>query len=244
MLALAVSAPFLTRALGRDAGYPLAAGFAAGGLVVATQAKRVLAGRPVQADLPWIPGLGVRLHLTLDGLALVFALLVLGVGVLVMTYSALLRPGHPAGTSLRPAHPVRGVDARPGARRRRAGAVRLLGDHHRLLVLPDRQPRRTGRQAGHPGAAGHRVRRAGAAGRAGAGRRRRRQLRVAYHPRRLRCAPGQRAGAGDRRADRAGLPDQVGAGAVPLLAAGAMVADTPISAYLQRRRWSRPESTC
>ncbi|HMA46214.1 MAG TPA: proton-conducting transporter membrane subunit [Frankiaceae bacterium] len=102
MLALAVSAPFLTRALGRDAGYPLAAGFAAGGLVVATQAPGVLAGRPVQADLPWIPGLGVRLHLTLDGLALVFALLVLGVGVLVMTYSARYfasdtRPGRAYG---------------------------------------------------------------------------------------------------------------------------------------------------
>lgn len=44
-------------------------------------------GEPVSASVPWIPSLGIHLQLYLDGLALLFALLITGVGTLVTLYS-------------------------------------------------------------------------------------------------------------------------------------------------------------
>ncbi|MDT0308094.1 Na+/H+ antiporter subunit A [Streptomyces sp. DSM 44917] len=53
-------------------------------------AGRVLGGdrRPVTESLPWAPDLGLRLDLRLDGLALLMVLVVSGVGVLVLSYAA------------------------------------------------------------------------------------------------------------------------------------------------------------
>ena len=45
----------------------------------------VLGGRPVMGGWAWIPGVGLNVTLRLDGLALLFALLILGIGVLVAT---------------------------------------------------------------------------------------------------------------------------------------------------------------
>ncbi|MGE5136493.1 MAG: hydrogen gas-evolving membrane-bound hydrogenase subunit E [Gemmatimonadota bacterium] len=83
---LALLAPLLERRLGRNAGYPLAAGFLAVAVLLATQAPAVLAGRPETASWRWIPALGVSFSLRLDGLASLFCLLVLGVGALIMAY--------------------------------------------------------------------------------------------------------------------------------------------------------------
>lgn len=83
---LALLAPLLERLLGRNAGYPLAAGFLAVAVLLATQAPTVLAGRPETASWRWIPALGVSFSLRLDGLASLFCLLVLGVGALIMAY--------------------------------------------------------------------------------------------------------------------------------------------------------------
>ncbi|MDF2936465.1 MAG: monovalent cation/H antiporter, subunit 1 [Paenibacillaceae bacterium] len=44
-------------------------------------------GEPVSASVPWMPSLGIHLQLYLDGLALLFALLITGVGTLVTLYS-------------------------------------------------------------------------------------------------------------------------------------------------------------
>ncbi|MFP4126084.1 MAG: hydrogen gas-evolving membrane-bound hydrogenase subunit E [Alphaproteobacteria bacterium] len=44
---------------------------------------------------PWIPGLGVELSFTIDGLSLTFALLITGVGALVLAYSASYLKGQP-----------------------------------------------------------------------------------------------------------------------------------------------------
>jgi len=88
LAALAAGAPLLARRLGRATGYVLSAGFlAAAGLLVAL-APRVLGGGAVEASTPWLPSLGVEAALRLDGLSLVFALVALVVGALVMAYCA------------------------------------------------------------------------------------------------------------------------------------------------------------
>ncbi|PLT46087.1 Na(+) H(+) antiporter subunit A [Paenibacillus pasadenensis] len=44
-------------------------------------------GAPLSASMPWMPSLGVNLELRLDGLAMLFALLISGIGALVVLYS-------------------------------------------------------------------------------------------------------------------------------------------------------------
>jgi multicomponent Na+:H+ antiporter subunit A len=94
LLACAGLAPLLARRLGRDAGYPLAAVFAAGTAAIALQGPAVVEGRPVVLRADWIPAAGITATLRLDGLALLFSVLVLGVGALVLAYCArYLEPG-------------------------------------------------------------------------------------------------------------------------------------------------------
>ncbi|MGY2004356.1 hydrogen gas-evolving membrane-bound hydrogenase subunit E [Blastococcus sp. SYSU DS1024] len=89
LAALAVSAPLLTRRLGRDAGYVLAVGFlAVAGVLVSGSMGAVLGGGVVEWSVDWLPSLGVSLALRLDGVSVVFALVALGVGSLVMAYCA------------------------------------------------------------------------------------------------------------------------------------------------------------
>ncbi|UFU02949.1 DUF4040 family protein [Ruania suaedae] len=79
------AAPFLTRAVGRRAGWILALPLlVAAALIVGTSDL----GTPVAQEIPWIPQLGVDLALRLDGLSLAFALLVLVIGAAVLFYSA------------------------------------------------------------------------------------------------------------------------------------------------------------
>ncbi|WP_037144011.1 DUF4040 family protein [Rhodococcoides fascians] len=91
---LAAIAPVLGRSLGRNAGWPLAAGLTAlGGLLIAAYR-----GTSAGVDVPWIPALGIDLSLRLDGLSLLFGVLVLFVGALVIAYSArYLGSGHQSG---------------------------------------------------------------------------------------------------------------------------------------------------
>jgi multicomponent Na+:H+ antiporter subunit A len=80
---LAALAPVLGRVLGREAGWPLAAGLAGLGvwLLVAVPPD----GRSVQVE--WLPSLGVSFALRLDGLGRLFAILVLVIGGAVLAYS-------------------------------------------------------------------------------------------------------------------------------------------------------------
>ena len=82
-----VAQPLASR-LGRDAGYPLAAGFLVSLGLVASGAPTVLAGGAIDFERAWIPALDVAFRLRLDGLSLLFAILVLGVGALIMGYCA------------------------------------------------------------------------------------------------------------------------------------------------------------
>jgi multicomponent Na+:H+ antiporter subunit A len=92
MLTAAVLAPVVATRLGRRTGYPLTIVFllTAGALLV--ESPGVMAGGVVEVSLPWVPELGVALTLRLNGLALLFAMLVLGVGALIMSYAPQYLP--------------------------------------------------------------------------------------------------------------------------------------------------------
>ncbi|WP_305042870.1 putative monovalent cation/H+ antiporter subunit A [Geoalkalibacter sp.] len=55
----------------------------------------VAGGQVLIAHQSWVPGLGVDLAFYLDGLSLLFALLITGVGTLVMAYAGAYLHGHP-----------------------------------------------------------------------------------------------------------------------------------------------------
>ena len=56
-------------------------------LILATQAPAVLAGRIVQIRIDWLPALGLNANFMLDGLGLLFAGLILGIGLLIILYA-------------------------------------------------------------------------------------------------------------------------------------------------------------
>ncbi len=94
VLALTVaSTPLLDRLLGRNAGWPVAAVFLGLAVLVAAQAPQVLgAGVPLEFSRPWMPQIGVSLHLRMDGLGWLFTMLVTGIGALIMAYSTRYFP--------------------------------------------------------------------------------------------------------------------------------------------------------
>lgn len=76
--------------VGRRAGWLLAAGFTAlAGMVLWLWAR---CPQPITAEHRWLPSLDVSLRLRLDGLGLVFALVVLVIGALVMAYAVHYLP--------------------------------------------------------------------------------------------------------------------------------------------------------
>ncbi|MGW8439001.1 DUF4040 family protein [Nocardiopsis sp. NPDC055879] len=87
------STPLLNRLLGRNAGWPIATVFLALTVVVALQAPQVLGeSAPLEYTRPWMPSLGVDLHLRMDGLSWLFTMLVTGIGTLIMAYSTRYFP--------------------------------------------------------------------------------------------------------------------------------------------------------
>jgi multicomponent Na+:H+ antiporter subunit A len=88
-------APLAHRALGKRAGVVLAA---APALLFAHFARFLgpsAAGQAVEESWPWVAGLGIRLAFRLDGLSLLFALLVTGIGALVIVYGGGYLKGDP-----------------------------------------------------------------------------------------------------------------------------------------------------
>ncbi len=53
------------------------------------------AGEVLRFERPWVPSLGISLSFLIDGLSLTFALLITGIGALVMLYSTKYLAGHP-----------------------------------------------------------------------------------------------------------------------------------------------------
>lgn len=91
----ALVAPPLTRWLHRSAGIVLALAPLAVFLWLLLQLPVVADGQVLQASLAWVPTLGIGLNLRLDGLALLFALLVSGIGTLVVLYAGAYLHDHP-----------------------------------------------------------------------------------------------------------------------------------------------------
>ncbi len=88
-------APLAHRALGKRAGVCLAAVPALLFAHFVGQLGSVTAGRASAESWDWVAGLGIRLAFHLDGLSLLFALLVTGIGALVLVYGAGYLEGDP-----------------------------------------------------------------------------------------------------------------------------------------------------
>ena len=94
-LALVAITMVATKVLSRNAGWIAAVGLGALAFAVGVRIPEILNGSGsasglgvVRETTPWIPSLDVSLALRLDGLSALFLLIVLGVGALVMAYSA------------------------------------------------------------------------------------------------------------------------------------------------------------
>jgi multicomponent Na+:H+ antiporter subunit A len=93
--------PPVERRLGRETGYVLAVLFGAGALALVPGMIDAVRGAGPEFSVPWIPSLGVRFTLRLDALGVLFVGLVLGIGVLVMAYAARYqKPGAASGRLL------------------------------------------------------------------------------------------------------------------------------------------------
>lgn len=83
----AALAPFLGGWLRARAGYLLALAFMPA-LALATWAEGVGEGGALDASVPWVPSINLDISLRADGFSLLFALIVAGIGVLIMLYAA------------------------------------------------------------------------------------------------------------------------------------------------------------
>ena len=91
----AVAAPLLCRVLKHNAAWPLAVIPLFIFVHLAGFLGSVADGRFVAGGYDWIPSLGVRFSWYLDGLSLTFALLISGIGTLIVLYSGGYLKGHP-----------------------------------------------------------------------------------------------------------------------------------------------------
>jgi len=91
----ALIAPIVSRETGRAAGWILAIVPAGLFLALLTLLPDVAAGSPARFTISWVPALGLDLAFQVDGLALVFALLITGIGTFIFVYSGAYLHGHP-----------------------------------------------------------------------------------------------------------------------------------------------------
>lgn len=61
---------------------------------------QVASGEILTWSRPWIPGLDIEVAFLLDGLSMLFALMVTGIGAIIFLYSAVYFKGHPKLTML------------------------------------------------------------------------------------------------------------------------------------------------
>jgi multicomponent Na+:H+ antiporter subunit A len=92
---LAVAAPWLYRAARGATGWLLALLPAGLAIYFASLLRAVAAGEAIVISYPWAPGLGVSLSFYVDGLSLLFALLISGIGALVVIYAGGYLAGKP-----------------------------------------------------------------------------------------------------------------------------------------------------
>ncbi|MBK5944346.1 putative monovalent cation/H+ antiporter subunit A [Halorhodospira halophila] len=85
---LAALVPWLQPVLGRRAGWAFAALPAVLTLYFATFLPQIVGGETVWMEYTWVPGLDVNLSFYVDGLSLLFALLISGIGTFVLLYAS------------------------------------------------------------------------------------------------------------------------------------------------------------
>ena len=90
----AVLAPFIHRFAGAFAGWILAIVPASIFVFLLGFAETVTGGGTVASSLEWIPAYGIKLSFFVDGLSLIFALTISGVGTLIILYSGAYLAGH------------------------------------------------------------------------------------------------------------------------------------------------------
>ncbi|MEO6012230.1 MAG: hydrogen gas-evolving membrane-bound hydrogenase subunit E [Devosia sp.] len=93
--AVALLAPTISRETGRAAGWILALVPAGLFVMLLSMIGDVAAGHPVSITVDWVPALGLRFSLLIDGLSLTFALLISGIGAFILVYSGDYLAGHP-----------------------------------------------------------------------------------------------------------------------------------------------------
>ncbi len=91
---LAVFAPFLRRQVGDSDGWVLAVLPAGLTLYFATFLGPVADGQTFVFSTEWIPSLGIALSFYLDGLSLLFALLISFIGTFIVLYAGAYLKGH------------------------------------------------------------------------------------------------------------------------------------------------------
>ena len=91
----ALIAPIISRETGRAAGWILAIVPAGLFLALLTLLPQVAADAPLDFSIAWVPALGLNLAFHIDGLALVFALLITGIGTFIVVYSGAYLGSHP-----------------------------------------------------------------------------------------------------------------------------------------------------
>ena len=92
--AAALIAPWLTHRIGARAGWVLAVVPATLFVLFAAFVPRIASGEIITTGVDWLPAYGVRYAQLLDGLSLVFALLVTGIGTFIVIYAGGYLKGH------------------------------------------------------------------------------------------------------------------------------------------------------
>ncbi len=90
----AALAPFLHRLAGQFTGFVLAIIPAAIFVYLLGFAETVIAGTPIYAAIEWVPAYNLNLSFFIDGLSLVFALTISGIGTLILIYAGSYLAGH------------------------------------------------------------------------------------------------------------------------------------------------------
>lgn len=91
----AALAPVLVARLGHRAAWLLALSLAAPFVLCLAQIPEIAAGTVIRGGFSWVPSLGADFTWRLDGLSEAFALLIAGIGVLIVLYSGFYLKGHP-----------------------------------------------------------------------------------------------------------------------------------------------------
>ncbi|MBB3657203.1 multicomponent Na+:H+ antiporter subunit A [Rhizobium sp. BK650] len=90
----ALAAPFVTRIAGANGAWLLAVAPLLTFLYFLRLVPDIARGEIVTGGYDWVPGLGVRFSWFLDGLSLTFALLITGIGTLIVLYAGGYLKGH------------------------------------------------------------------------------------------------------------------------------------------------------